>query len=162
MCTRFRVLMILGLVLFGALCGVLIQRVVTGQLPDYSPGRLLGAAGLGLLLGGITVLLAAALRARVVIDDAGVELVWSFRRQRVAWHEIEDISLVRGHRLWRVRLRSVDASSRCGACSARSGSTGGSATRSFTSHRGSLRGRCGARTNGCAKSGYRRELSSRR
>ncbi|MGI5231306.1 hypothetical protein [Actinoallomurus sp. CA-142502] len=105
-CRRTVGLLVFGVAAFAAMCGQVAWLLITDDLPDHSIGRRLGVLLLVLLLLGVTVFIAAALRGRVVMDDSGVELVSSFKRHRIPWTKIERVTVHPGFRVWRVRVWS--------------------------------------------------------
>jgi hypothetical protein len=50
----------------------------------------------------------AFLRSRVIMSDAGVTLIWAFRRYRFAWSEIKEITIDTGFRFWKAQVRSAE------------------------------------------------------
>jgi hypothetical protein len=97
-------LLLFGVAAFAAMFAQTAWLLVTDDLPDHSVGRRLGALLVLLLLLGVTVLMATALRGRVIMDDSGVELVTSFKRHRIPWKKIERVTVHPGFRVWRVRV----------------------------------------------------------
>jgi hypothetical protein len=103
-CRRTVGLLLFGVAAFAGMSGKTAWLLVTDDLPDHSAVRRVGALLIVLLLLGLTVLMAAALRSRVVMDDSGVELVTSFKRHRTPWKNIERVTVHPGFRVWRVRV----------------------------------------------------------
>jgi hypothetical protein len=82
--------------------------VIIEGLPD-SVFQIFGVTFLFAILLGVIVLTGAFLRTRVIMDDAGVTLVWAFRRYRLAWSEIKEITIVdSGFQFWKVQVRSAE------------------------------------------------------
>jgi hypothetical protein len=103
-CHRLIVVSLLGILFFGAVLVVAVKTVVSGDLPDRSPARLLAAIAMMVVLLGLLVLMVASLRARLIVDDDGVDIVYSFSRKRVAWPTVERVSVTPGLRLWRAHI----------------------------------------------------------
>jgi hypothetical protein len=103
-CHRLIVVSLLGILFFGATLVVTVKTVASGDLPDRSPARLLLAIAMMVVLLGLLVLMVASLRARLVVDDDGVDIVYSFSRKRIAWPTVERVSITPGLRLWRAHI----------------------------------------------------------
>jgi hypothetical protein len=84
-CRRTAGLLLFGVAAFAGMFAKTAWLLITDDLPDHSAVRRVGAFLIVLLLLGLTVLMAAALRSRVIMDDSGVELVTSFKRHRIPW-----------------------------------------------------------------------------
>jgi hypothetical protein len=103
-CHRLIVMSLFGILFFGATLVVAVKTVVSGELPDQSPARLLLAIAMMVVLLALLALMVASLRSRLIVDDDGVEIVYSFSRTRVAWPAVERISVTPGVRLWRAYI----------------------------------------------------------
>jgi hypothetical protein len=103
-CHRLIAVSLLGILFFGATLVVAVKTVASGDLTDRSPARLLLAIALMVVLLGILLLTVASLRARLIVDDDGVDIVYSFSRRRVAWPTVERVSVTPGLRLWRAHI----------------------------------------------------------
>ncbi|MEU5876737.1 PH domain-containing protein [Spirillospora sp. NPDC047279] len=75
-----------------AFCAFTTVLLVTGQTSGrMNPSDLQRAAG-ACVFGVLTLLGAACLRARVVVEENGLRIVWAFHQRRLSWDEITEIS----------------------------------------------------------------------
>ncbi|MEU8799658.1 PH domain-containing protein [Spirillospora sp. NPDC048819] len=101
----------LALMAFGAaFCAYLffwcLNLTISGELPDYSFGRLLGV---GVIMVGALYLsfaCAMSLRKRVVIGEDGIDIVHTFKREHLPWDEITDVSTGFKGRFWDVEVQA--------------------------------------------------------
>lgn len=82
--------------------------MIRGELPDYSFPRVLGMIGILAAALACTAGASAALRRRVIMDGNGIEVVSAFRRRRLPWAEIEQVTLRSGWRAWLVCVRTAE------------------------------------------------------
>lgn len=159
-CRRTVGLLLFGVAAFAGMSGKTAWLLVTDDLPDHSAVRRVGALLIVLLLLGLTVLMAAALRSRVVMDDSGVELVTSFKRHRIPWKNIERVTVHPGFRVWRVRVWADGVGRLALLCPTNAVNSGVAvgpvrcpAFPATTWRRPTRPARCAGRTRNCAPSG---------
>jgi hypothetical protein len=95
----------LGMILAGAAIAVLFGVVALQKARDGAgaPAFAAGVVCFALALGAVPML-----RTRVVMDDAGLTLVWGYGRNRLAWTEIVEISADAHHGYWLLHVRTED------------------------------------------------------